>query len=96
MNTQNFHGFGRILQYIGGKDSGNAYVYEGWFINGLPQGMGQKVLQNGSVYLGEFRFGLENGQGEMIFSEAGLDEVEKKEIHQKGNFHFGIYDKEIN
>ena len=36
VTSQNFHGFGRILQYQGGKDSGQAYVYEGWFVNGLP------------------------------------------------------------
>ena len=64
INSQTYHGFGRILQYQGGKDSGNAYIYEGWFINGLPQGIGRKVYQDGTIYEGQFRFGLENGEGE--------------------------------
>ena len=44
VTSQNFHGFGRVLQYQGGKDSGQAYVYEGWFVNGLAQGYGRKLL----------------------------------------------------
>jgi len=61
--NQTFHGFGRILQYQGGPNSGNAYVYEGWFVNGLPHGFGRKISEDGSHFEGNFMFGLENGVG---------------------------------
>lgn len=63
LKNQAFHGFGRILQYQGGPYSGNAYVYEGWFINGLPHGYGRKVSEDGTLFEGNFMFGLENGLG---------------------------------
>ena len=61
-----------MLQYIGGVDSGHAYVYEGWFINGLPEGVGRKVNQDGTVYTGTFRFGLENGEGVRVAKTEGV------------------------
>lgn len=61
--NQVFHGFGRLLQYQGGPNSGNAYVYEGWFINGLPHGYGRKINEDASRFEGNFLFGLENGVG---------------------------------
>jgi hypothetical protein len=96
LNSQNFHGFGRILQYQDGKDSGNAYVYEGWFINGLPQGWGRKTLQNGAVYLGQFRFGLENGDGMRVTKSTDTEnESVIQEKKQDGKFAFGIYAQTI-
>jgi hypothetical protein len=94
LNSQNFHGFGRILQYIGGPDSGNAYIYEGWFINGLPEGMGRKISEDGTIYYGKFRFGLENGEGTKTLKTDG--EVENQIISQTGEFAFGIFCKETN
>ena len=92
VNSQNFHGFGRILQYQDGKDSGNAYVYEGWFINGLPQGWGRKICQDGTVYLGQFRFGLENGKGIKVTKSIDTDnESEIQEKRQDGQCTYGIY-----
>jgi hypothetical protein len=97
VNSQNFHGFGRILQYQDGKDSGNAYVYEGWFINGLPQGYGRKIDQDGCTYHGQFRFGLENGQGIRTFQKNdGDNEHIKVKQKQKGRFAFGIFQSQIN
>jgi hypothetical protein len=52
INTQNFHGFGRLLQFLGAKESGSTFVYEGWFINGLPHGFGRKIWEDGSHYEG--------------------------------------------
>ena len=70
VNTQNFHGFGRIMQWLGGQDNtGNCYVYEGWFINGLPQGWGRKIEYDGTSFIGKFRFGLEDGEGVRVFKE---------------------------
>ena len=81
-HSQNFHGFGRILQFQDGKESGNAYVYEGWFINGLPQGFGRRIDQDGCTYIGQFRFGLENGNGVRVFQKNdGENETEK--VQQK-------------
>jgi hypothetical protein len=71
VNTQSFHGFGRMLQYVGGVDSGHAYVYEGWFINGLSEGVGRKISQDGTIYTGTFRFGMENGEGVKIRKTEG-------------------------
>lgn len=91
VNTQSFHGFGRMLQYVGGVDSGHAYVYEGWFINGLPEGVGRKVSQDGTIYTGKFRFGLENGEGVKIRKTEG--EVETQRITESGEFAFGIFSR---
>jgi len=52
------------------------------------------VCQDGTVYIGRFRFGLENGEGEKVYRVAEND-VESKEMHEKGVFAFGILDKEI-
>lgn len=95
VNTQTYHGFGRILQYQGGRDSGNAYIYEGWFINGLAQGIGRKIYQDGMIYEGHFRFGLENGEGERDFVVTHAEnELEKVHVQEKGTFAFGIFSKE--
>ena len=51
LNSQNFHGFGR-LSMSKRSESESAFVYEGWFVNGLPQGFGRKVYEDGSVYEG--------------------------------------------
>lgn len=52
------------------------------------------MCQDGTVYIGRFRFGLENGEGEKVYRVAEND-VESKEMHEKGVFAFGILDKEI-
>lgn len=97
VNTQNFHGFGRLFHYGGGTDMTNAYVYEGWFINGLPQGMGRKVLFEGTVYIGKFRFGLEHGDG-IRHSKTSDEENEHEsvELNERGLFHFGLFKRENN
>lgn len=74
VTSQNFHGFGRVLQYQGGKDSGQSYVYEGWFVNGLAQGYGRKIQQDGTFYEGQLRFGLEHGEGERVSWKASKED----------------------
>ena len=66
-------------------------MYEGWFINGLAEGVGRKVSQDGTVYTGKFKFGLENGEGVKVLKTEG--EVETQKIVEEGEFAFGIFSK---
>ena len=79
------------MRYVGGEDSNAAYVYEGWFINGLPQGYGRKIESDGTFYNGKFRFGLENGEGERRTKRAEGEDNEASELIEKGIFAFGMF-----
>ena len=49
-----------------GEHEESSFMYEGWFVNGLPQGFGRKIHFDGTVYTGEFKLGLEDGEGEKV------------------------------
>ena len=80
MNTSIFQGFGRLYKYLGSRDGDNSFIYEGWFVNGLPQGFGRKVLEDGSYeYIGEFKLGMEDGKGTSIDTILTGQDVQRVE-----------------
>lgn len=84
------------MRYIGGIDSGDAYVYEGWFVNGLPQGHGRKIDMDGTIYTGKFKFGLEDGEGHRISKRMNTQlKCEEVVSNEKGLFAFGMFQKEL-
>ena len=84
------------MRHVGGEDSDAAYMIEGWFINGLPQGYGRKIESDGTLYNGKFRFGLENGEGERRIKRAGGEDTEASEVIEKGIFAFGTLQRPMN
>ena|GEM_PF-6575821 len=61
---------GRFLEgYLKTAYSDGA-VYEGWSINGIPDGWGRVLWSDGSRYVGEFLEGKKHGRGFYFFSDG--------------------------
>lgn len=50
------------------------YVYEGFFVDGLFEGMGKQYFTNGDYYVGEFKNGMRYGKG--VFKFVNGDEYD--------------------
>ena len=54
------HGIGRKCQIEGG-------IYEGQFVNGIPNGFGRQIYPSGTYYLGYFKNGQRHGLGKLSY-----------------------------
>lgn len=71
--------------YAGACESGKANgqgkatgtdSYEGWFVNGYPEGKGMYTWKDGHYFVGQFKKGKLNGMGDMYYESAsGNDSV---------------------
>lgn len=46
-------------------------TYEGYFVNGLPEGKGKYISKNGDTYKGYWKNGLRDGRGKLKYSKDG-------------------------
>jgi len=94
-------GFGQIDQYIKecisgdcingyGKARLNVGVYNGDFLNGIPNSKGRLVLNGGNVYIGDFKNGTANGIGVLEYTNGDRYEgqFESGKEHGRGTLSY--------
>jgi len=60
------------------EDNKDIVKYEGYIVNGFPNGQGTTTYPDGSKYIGEWKNGKYNGQGTYTFPNGGKYEGEYK------------------
>jgi hypothetical protein len=81
----------------GGKANGQGKAtgidsYEGWFVNGYPEGKGMYTWKDGHYYVGQFKKGKLNGMGDMYFESAGGNDSIITGYWEKDKYK-GLYEK---
>ena len=66
------HGIGRMCHC----GISSAYIFEGYFRNGVPHGFARWILDDGSIYMGPVKAGRPDGQGQLIMGSSYKDFVQ--------------------
>jgi hypothetical protein len=52
------------------KSSPTKELYEGFWYNNFPHGMGRQIYSNGTYYVGEFMAGIKEGNGKLVWQDG--------------------------
>lgn len=81
----------------GGKANGQGKAtgtdtYEGWFVNGYPEGKGMYIWKDGHYFVGQFKKGKLDGKGDMYYESAKGEDSVITGYWEKGKYK-GLYEK---
>jgi hypothetical protein len=74
-----------------GKATG-ADTYEGWFVNGYPEGKGMYTWKDGHYFVGEFKKGKLDGKGDMYYESSKGEDSVITGYWERGKYK-GMYEK---